>query len=907
MTQFDQKGQMVWGNQQNAGHDIINTYPEAPWIPPMMSSLLRALSFVGREEDLAWLLEQLQDDAGKTLALCGPGGVGKTALAAEALARLTTQPDWLTRFPGGIFSYSFYPNPSLAVAFEQLARTLREDPGADPRHAAIRALSRRRTLLVFDGVEVLADTLPLRELGGRHVVFLLSRRLSDAPDLAYRRVLDLLSAEQGITLVQRLAGPRAADRSCVERLVEHIGGYPLALQLIGSYLSSRQEEVADYLQWFEEEGLLALHHGEHRSQSVRVLLQRTYESLTENEQNIFGLLGLLAPVSFPLELVQDILELPERAVREALGSLVNLSVLRRPDVGYEVSHLLIHAFAAERLFSPGNAASSPSIDTTVWREQFLTSLVTHFEQSDPYDAVALALWLPHVLSLLTTEPLTTQHGLRAADLFNAAGSNAFTQGKYGLAEPFYRRALWIYEQTVGEEHLSTASSLNNLAALYTNQGKYTEAEPLFQRALLIRERELGTNHPFTASSLNNLALLYASQGKYTQAEPLYRGALSIYEQTVGAEHPSMAQSMNNLATLYVNQGKYGLAEPFYRRALWIYEQTVGEEHLSTASSLNNLATLYANQGKYTEAEPLVKRALLIRERELGANHPSTASNLNNLATLYANQGKYTEAEPLVKRALWIYEQTVGEEHPDTATALNSLALLYKAQGKYDQAEPLYQRALLIRERELGAEHPDTAQSLSNLARLYADQGKDIEAEPLLKRVLVIRQMNLGADHPDTAGSLNNLAGFYADQGKYGLAEPLYQRALWIYEQVLGGEHPNTANCLNNLAGLYANQGKYTEAEPLYQRALWIYEQTVGGEHPDTASCLNNLASLYHSQGKDLRAEPLVRWALATCEQALGQEHPTTQTIRRNYVYLLQIMGYEKKRTGWKRILDFFGL
>jgi hypothetical protein len=101
-----------------------------------------------------------------------------------------------------------------------------------------------------------------------------------APDLAHYRTLDLLSLNQAILLLQELAGPRVADRECVKRLVGHIGGYPLALQLIGSYLSSRQEEVADCLRWFEEEGLVAMHQGEHRLQSVPVLLQRTYTTLT---------------------------------------------------------------------------------------------------------------------------------------------------------------------------------------------------------------------------------------------------------------------------------------------------------------------------------------------------------------------------------------------------------------------------------------------------------------------------------------------------------------------------------------------------------------------------------------------------------------------------------------------------
>jgi tetratricopeptide (TPR) repeat protein len=310
------------------------------------------------------------------------------------------------------------------------------------------------------------------------VVLLLSRRQSDAPDFAHRRTLSVLPQDQGIMLLQELAGPRAADRPCVEQLVQHIGGYPLALQLIGSYLSSQQEEIGDYLRWFEHEGLTTVNFGEHQAQSVPVLLQRTYDALAQSSQHVFLLLGLLAAAPFPLELVQDILELPEHTVRQALGSLINLSVLRRPDRNYEVSHPLIHTFAMEHLSSQVHAASSPSPDTiTRWQEQFLITLTTHFKQSNPYDRNNLALWYPHVLPLVSAEHLTVQQGLVAAGLFNAVGFGAITQGKYEQAEPLFQRALAISEQQVGAQHPDTASSLNNLALLYQDQGKSSENTP----------------------------------------------------------------------------------------------------------------------------------------------------------------------------------------------------------------------------------------------------------------------------------------------------------------------------------------------------------------------------------------------------------------------------------------------
>jgi hypothetical protein len=52
---------------------------------------------------------------------------------------------------------------------------------------------------------------------------------------------------------------------------------------------------------------------------------------------------------------------------------------------------------------------------------------------------------------------------------------------------------------------------------------------LLERALTIRQTALGEAHVLTAESLNNLALLYAAQDNAVAAEPLYQRALAIFE------------------------------------------------------------------------------------------------------------------------------------------------------------------------------------------------------------------------------------------------------------------------------------------------------------------------------------------------------------------------------------------
>jgi tetratricopeptide (TPR) repeat protein len=55
--------------------------------------------------------------------------------------------------------------------------------------------------------------------------------------------------------------------------------------------------------------------------------------------------------------------------------------------------------------------------------------------------------------------------------------------------------------------------LNNLAELYYNQGRYEEAEPLYKRALKILEDTLGPDHPEVALTLESLKALYKNLGK----------------------------------------------------------------------------------------------------------------------------------------------------------------------------------------------------------------------------------------------------------------------------------------------------------------------------------------------------------------------------------------------------------
>jgi tetratricopeptide (TPR) repeat protein len=59
-------------------------------------------------------------------------------------------------------------------------------------------------------------------------------------------------------------------------------------------------------------------------------------------------------------------------------------------------------------------------------------------------------------------------------------------GRYGEAEPLYRRSLAILEKALGPKHPSVATNLENYAAMLRETGRTAEADKMEARAKAIR-------------------------------------------------------------------------------------------------------------------------------------------------------------------------------------------------------------------------------------------------------------------------------------------------------------------------------------------------------------------------------------------------------------------------------------
>ena len=60
-----------------------------------------------------------------------------------------------------------------------------------------------------------------------------------------------------------------------------------------------------------------------------------------------------------------------------------------------------------------------------------------------------------------------------------------------------KKALWIWENTLGTNHSKTATIYYNIGIVYLMQGNYREALQWLEKALAVRVNVLGAEHPLT--------------------------------------------------------------------------------------------------------------------------------------------------------------------------------------------------------------------------------------------------------------------------------------------------------------------------------------------------------------------------------------------------------------------------
>jgi len=286
-------------------------------------------------------------------------------------------------------------------------------------------------------------------------------------------------------------------------------------------------------------------------------------------------------------------------------------------------------------------------------------------------------------------------------------------------------------------------------------GDHVDAERLAQLMVNAAAR-LGEDQPASLTARNALASRTAEQGHYAKAEQMYREVLSARQTVLGADHRATLKTRHRLADAITEQGRNAEAEELQRKLIADEIRVLGAEDPDTLETQEALAWAVGRQYRHEEAEKIDRAVLDAQSRVLGIDHPDTLHTRNRLAWLLIRQKLYDDGKAIYEGLLPDCSRVLGDEHPHTLKVRHTIAWLTALQEHHQEAERLYRLVLPDRERILGPRHPETMLTASDLAWVVALQGRYAEAERLYQAVLVDRTEVLGPNHPQTLATRQEL-------------------------------------------------------------------------------------------------------------------------------------------------------
>ena len=639
-------------------------------IPPGLR--LAEYGFFGRSEQQKALLQRLRE--GRTTAVVGGPGLGKTALVAKVLRTLlgdddTTQRRALagTPFPDGIVFLDLYALHGQAdPAWEALAHAVAplsiEDAIAmravPARERAIAACRGKRVLLVVEGGEEARGTSepgdPVRTtrhdlldpLALQGPVLWLTRTGAQSNANEWIRVDTPLETDEARALFDAIAGADVPGATRDEALTL-LHGHPLAITWVAA-LIARGDEPSDLLlsDLRQQPSLLQLNNPERPHHTLQWLFDRSLRGLHADARRSLLAAGLLGADAFPLDAIAAGTGLDVHAQREALKACVQAHLLRWQEadgvVSWRFGHALAYGYAREQARVEPDLASACLPGLARWAHGALeVGTATHA----PAPVVAaVPRVLTHAMGLLAADeslrlwrPLANALLYRIGDRFVALG--LLTSALAARAAV----AQWLVWAQAAEPDRSQwlreiAACHDRISDLDCARGDLPGAYQHCTAALAIAEG-LVEKEPVNADRLRDLSVSHEKLGAVQQAQGDLLGArqhcaaaLEIVK-SLTVQNPANIQwqrdlsvSHNKFGDVQWAQGELLDALQHYAAALAIRErlathdpENVGWQR-DLSFSYNKLGDMQRVQGDLLGAQKHYAAGLAIRER-LAAQDP----------------------------------------------------------------------------------------------------------------------------------------------------------------------------------------------------------------------------------------------------------------------------------------------
>ncbi|HEX3780597.1 MAG TPA: tetratricopeptide repeat protein [Pseudonocardiaceae bacterium] len=677
-------------------------------LPRLAQLPAAAATFVGRTAELRQLEAVLVGEglpgAPRTVAIDGPPGAGKTALALRLAHQVKD------RFPDGqlyVDLHGHSPNDSPAhpatvleeflIALGQPIDTI--PAGHEQRAALYRSLlDGRRVLLVLDNAWDSRQVMPLLPGSARCGIVVTSRTRLAGLEVSNEQRLTLgpLTERESVTLLGKVIGAARVDEEpgAVLGLAGQCGHLPLALRIAAERVATHpHHSVTELVTELADEGeRLGL--STDGSFAIRTAFSWSYRDLDGESARMFRLLGLHRGPHLSTQAAAALAGVPTAQARRSLDRLVGVHLVEGIGGGRFRVHDLLRVYAAERA-----AAEEPDDERRDAVRRVLdwylysTYEANHVLAPQRHDPVLAPseFELP-VMTFVSYDQALSWCEIEMPNLVGAtelaleSGRDAVAwQLPVGCWNYLFLRKRWgpwisaheaglIGAQRSGDR-FGESWTMNNLAQAHRELRHFDDARGLFDSALLIR-REIG-DRIGEAWTLAALGLLAMDLGDYEGASDRFCEALRIRGE-IARDHAADAAifvanqhgegiALANLGDIYRQLSRFDESLTCLRQALDIFRE-ISDRH-GEGYTLVKLGDTYRKQRRTEDAVRAYQEALTTR-RAIG-DRWGEAETLHNSGLVLLDSGQRETALEFWRQAIEIFRELGDPRAEDLRTQLAS--------------------------------------------------------------------------------------------------------------------------------------------------------------------------------------------------------------------------------------------